>query len=492
MPESVRPKVAMIGMDAADLQFMQRHLHALPHLSRVLAQGSLHHLASTAGALTGSVWPTFSSGTLPGDHGIYHHLQWDAGAMRLRRVTADWLYYEPFWYGLERRGLRVATVDVPVTFPSRLNRGLEIINWGSHDELGSFGTQPRELAREIGRRFGSHPMGPEIPVRKTPGQLERIRRNLLAGARSKAELLRWVLAQADWDFFLGVFGETHRGGHLLWPATDDEASHQPLLDVYRAVDQGLGAVIDALPADVATVVVFALHGMGRNNSQEYFMPRLMDRVNAGFLPSGAEPEVGNPSGKQRGVIRLLRERVPARLQNAVARAVPVAVRDEVMNRQISAGHDWSRTPGISLLADLNGYVRCNLRGRERNGMLDPGSRQAEAYLAWISTCLKGLRTGKAGSPVVQDVLLAREHFPGKRTDHLPDAIVTWTGIEPASRIRSDVLGEVAADLATGRGGNHRPDGFCVVIERGKDTGSRSPAPRHIAEFARFACARLPQ
>ncbi len=482
----------MIGIDAAELDFIQRHLPALPHLRRVLALGPLHRLASTAGALTGSVWPTFSSGTLPGEHGIYHHLQWDAEAMRIRRVTADWLDFEPFWHGLERRGLKVAAADVPMTFPSRLNRGVEIINWGSHDELGSFRVQPRPLAREIRRRFGRHPMGPEIPVRKTPGQLERIRRNLVAGARLKSELLRWVLGQADWDFFLGVFGETHRGGHIFWPPVDDEASHQPLLDVYRAVDQGLGAVLDALPVDVATVVIFALHGMGRNSSQEYFMPRLMDRINARFLPGSAVPGVGNASRKQRGVIRLLREHVPARLQNAVARAVPVAVRDEVVNRQISAGHDWSRTPGISLLADLNGYVRCNLRGRERNGMLDPGSPRAEAYLAWISGCLKGLRTGKEGIPLVQDVLLAREHFPGRRTDHLPDAIVTWTGIEPASRLRSNELGEVSADLATGRGGNHRPDGFCVVIERGQGGEARGPAPGHIADLARFVSTRLPQ
>ena len=37
----------------------------------------------------------------------------------------------------------------------------------------------------------------------------------------------------------------------------------------------------------------------------------------------------------------------------VLRAVPIAVRDLVVNRQISAGHDWGRTQGIALLADLN-------------------------------------------------------------------------------------------------------------------------------------------
>jgi predicted AlkP superfamily phosphohydrolase/phosphomutase len=257
------------------------------------------------------------------------------------------------------------------------------------------------------------------------------------------------------------------------------------------VDEGVGALLEALPADVTTVVVFALHGMGPNSSQEYFMPQLIDRLNARFFAGPAATKAGDRASQQRGLIRLLRERVPARLQNAVARAVPVAVRDAVLNRQISGGHDWYRTPGISLLADLNGYVRCMLRGRERDGMLVQDSPEAEAYLAWIRSALKELRTGH-DTALVEDVLLARERFPGKRVDHLPDAIVTWTGVEPTFRIRSEALGVVTAELATGRGGNHRPDGFCVVIERGQSGESTVPPPQHIADLRRFVFAKLEQ
>ena len=358
------------------------------------------------------------------------------------------------------------------------------MNWGSHDQIGGFHAHPADLGRELRRRFGSHPMGPEIPVRKTLAQIERIRKNLVAGARRKSELLRFVLAQAEWDFFLGIFGETHRGGHLLWPAADDDASHQPLLDVYRAVDHGVGALLDALADEFGTVVVFALHGMGSNTSQEYFMPRLMDRINARF---GSESKVSGTDGgspAQRGVIRLLRERVPAGLQNAIAQAVPVSVRDEVLNRQIAGGHDWSRTPAFALLADLNGYVRCNLRGRERKGMLEPGAERTESYLAWMSTCLKDLRTDKGGESLVQDVLLTRACFPGMRTGYLPDAIVTWSGIEPASRVRSNALGEIGAELATGRGGNHTGDSFAVFAGAMAEADGLPPVS-HIRDYKQF-------
>jgi predicted AlkP superfamily phosphohydrolase/phosphomutase len=484
-------RVAMIGLDAAELSFIRRHLAELPRLEEALTRGRLHRLRTTAIDLPGSVWPTFYTGKLPGEHGIYHHLQWDPQTMRIRRVAADWLYAEPFWYELERRGRRVAAIDVPMTFPSRLERGTEIINWGSHDELGPFRTRPASLRSEIIRRFGRHPMGSEIPVRKTAAQLEEIRRNLVAGAARKAEVTTWVLEREPWDFFLAVFGETHRGGHLLWPESEAEGE-DALLDVYRAVDRAVGVVLDAMRGRFDTVVLFALHGMGRNTSQEHFMPRIMDRANARFHPRPGTADVpGAPvhAGGQRSLVRVLRERVPAGLQNAIARAVPVAVRDAVVSRQVSAGHDWARTPGLALLADLNGYLRWNLRGREARGILEPDGPEHRRYVERLVGALEGLRmAGEAA--LVRDVRCSKDDYPGPRSAHLPDAIVRWAGAAPVSKVRSAALGELVAEPGTGRGGNHRFEGFCVIIdERGTRTAP-GDGPAHIADLAGTAAGLL--
>lgn len=482
----------MIGMDAAELSFIQQHLLSLPTLRRVLEAGTLYRLESTAGVFPGSVWPTFYSGMPPGEHGVYHHLQWDSDAMQLRRVTEDWLYVEPFWYELERHGFHVAAIDVPMSFPSRLVRGAEIINWGSHDELGPFGAHPGQLAAKIRLKFGRHPMGSEIPVRKRSGQLEKIRQKLVAGAMAKSALSRWILAQAEWDFYLTVFGETHRGGHLLWPegGMDCSTPSDGLLEVYQAVDRGIGKLLEALSDDETTLIVFALHGMGRNDSQEHFMPRVMDRVNARFLGDRDGKGDRRPRGGQRGAMRLLREHLPAGLQNAVARAVPVALRDMVVSRQISEGHDWGRTPGIALLADLNGYLRWNLQGRERRGMLEGDGEAVERYIAWVRQCLMGLRAPEVGAALVRDVLLSRDHFPGSRLELLPDAVVTWSGLPPISQVHSDEIGSLAAEPSTGRAGNHRPDGFCVIVEGARQREWRIPPPSHISELGTFVCALL--
>jgi predicted AlkP superfamily phosphohydrolase/phosphomutase len=474
------PRLALIGLDACDLELVLAHRARLPHLDALLGAGALHRLETPSRLLTGSVWPTFYTGTTPGEHGIYHHLQWDAAEMRLRRVTGDWLPCVPFWHELARSGVRVCVLDVPMTFPSHLEPGVEVINWGSHDQLGPFHANRPELARELRGRFGRHPMGAEIPVDKTRAQLEAIRRRLVAGARRKGELIRWLAAQVPWDLLLAVFGECHRGGHLLYPevAADSAIPAEALLDVYRAVDDAIGSLRSALDPSVA-IALFALHGMRENTSQEHFMPAIAERVNARFERPAAEV---SPGEQPAGLVRRLRRSVPARLQNAIAQAVPVRVRDWVVARATTGGLDWSRTPGFALLADDNGYLRFNLAGREAAGRLAPGSAEQERYARLLEASLRELRVVPGERPLVRDVLAPAEVFPGARARHLPDRVVSWADAEPARQVQSERLGSISARLDTGRAGNHRHQGFLLLDAAAARRAGATPL-RHVLDLA---------
>ena len=95
----------MIAVDASELSFIRAKRHKLPTFRRLLDEGTLLKLQSSAEYVTGSVWPTMYTGKSPGEHGITQHIQWDPIAMRMRRLTSDWIYNEPFWYDLSRAGL---------------------------------------------------------------------------------------------------------------------------------------------------------------------------------------------------------------------------------------------------------------------------------------------------------------------------------------------------------------------------------------------------
>lgn len=482
---SYHPRVLMVAVDAAEISFIRSSLGSLPTFRRLIEGGAFFPLRSTAEHISASVWPTMYTGTMPGEHGISQHIQWDPDRMAMRRITAEWLYREPFWDALARQGLGVTVLDVPFLFESRQPGVVAVVNWGSHDLVGPFVADPPGLAREIRRRFGRHPMGYEIPVNKDSGQLDGMRRELVAGAGRKAELARWLRETSDWDLFLVVLGECHRGGHILWDDSDAERSHVPpgaLLEVYHAVDAAVGRILEGVDLETTTAIVFALHGMGRNMSQEHFVRRAMDRINAAFWNGGAPRSDDAP--RQGGIMRTLREAIPARVQHAVARGVPVQVRDWVVERETTGGLDWSQTPGFALRSDLYSFVRLNLVGRERDGLLEVGSEPHRRYVEWLDRAFGSLRLAGTDTPVVADIVAAQELFPGARREILPDFILRWADHPPASRATSELIGELVVEPDRGRTGEHRPGGFALVVGRGVRTETLPPLA-HNRHFPRL-------
>jgi predicted AlkP superfamily phosphohydrolase/phosphomutase len=482
-------KLLMIGIDAGDIEFIRSSLADLPTFRHVLGEGVYFPLDSTVEYLSASVWPTFYTGLMPGDHGICQHIQWDPDSMRMRRLSDDWFYCEPFWYDLERSGLKICAVDVPFTYPSRLRRGVEIINWGSHDLMGPYEGTPSQLGRQVLGRFGKHPMGYEIPVNKAAKEIEVLHRQLLKGAQLKGKLLNWLVHNVEWDFFIGVFGECHRGGHILWPDADDPDPTVPegaLLDVYREVDENLGLILDSIDARQTMVLVFSLHGMRSNFSQEHFARRIMDRINARFMAeTGGEhvPFAASPR-PQSGLIRKLRESLPPRLQYAVARSVPVRVRDWVVGREVTGGVHWPDTRGIALRSDVHTFVRFNIAGRERDGILVADSEEHRNYQNWVVESFLGLKERGTGARIVKDVLAAHELLPGARQELLPDLIIRWVHRRRATEIYSDRLGMLTAEPETGRTGEHRTNGFAVILDQQPST-DRFPPLRHNSHFPEF-------
>jgi predicted AlkP superfamily phosphohydrolase/phosphomutase len=483
------PKLVMIGVDAAEFGFIKTHLEKLPTFGRVLGSGVLRKLTSTCRMLNGSVWPSFYTASNPQDHGIYHHLQWDPQLMRMRRVTPEWLPAEPFYANLEHKGLAVSALDVPVSMRTHLDQGLEVINYGVHDRFTKTDANHRDLARDLYRRFGAHPMGCEIPVIKSERELHSIRDELLAGAKLKGEVSRWLLGARQSDFFITVFGECHRAGHSLWPeGLPSQALPPPdaALDVYRKVDEAIGVILDAIDLSQTTVMLFAVHGMGVNDSKNYFLQQIMDRVNVGF--AAREPAVfGSMRPKQRGLIRSLLEVVPASIQDFVASHMPDVVKDAVVDRSFTAGHDWAHTPAVGLRSDWSGYVRFNVRGREREGMLDDAMRTR--YEDWMRQCFMSLRDADTDEKIVDEIHFTNHESSGARSSLLPDAIVTWTPVKPPSRLVSPLTGPMEDELTDGRRGNHRADGFLITMGPGFDHGTVSQS-LHITEVASMVYDQL--
>ena len=312
-------------------------------------------------------------------------------------------------------------------------------------------------------------------------------------ARSKARLCDCLLASHPWDVFICVFGECHRGEHLLWPRAQTHLSAPPpraLLEVHQAVDAAIGQILATVSLANTSALLLSPNGMREDFSQNHFMQPIMDRVNRQFLEREGILSTAVPPRQQRSVVRALRERIPHRMQQTLGQLAPIAVRDLIVNRTFTAGHDWPSTPGLALRADTHSYIRFNICGRERDGMLPAGSDRLSRYADWVQHCFRSLRIPGTNERPVREISLTSTVFPGIRAHFLPDMVVTWSNAQPVSRICSDTLGEIDAPPNNGRAGNHTAEGFCVVSGSGSLDVTIAP-PGDLVDLAPMIVRQFP-
>jgi predicted AlkP superfamily phosphohydrolase/phosphomutase len=487
MVNTEQAKVLAICIDSMSLDYIRPHLDRLPAFRRLIETGAYSDLATSADPLTASIWASFATGDNPGVHGHYYPFQWDPDAMCFDRVArrAWWkrLGYEPFWHDLARKGVAAVAFDPGTTHAGEAPL-TEIVNW-AYQSTGAASASDPALLAEIRRRFGRRPIGKEVPVPKTLAHSRRMRDDLIASIEAKAAATLWLMERkADWRFFLVGFYEVHRAGHNLLVVDGDygsEADPDALLAVYEAQDRALARLMEKAEGAGVTIILFSLHGMVPNWSQEHFADRIMARLNDAWAVSRGDTPAPE---KAPNLMSRLRAAIPHRVQFTLAYLLGEHVQDWVVNRSIIGGVDWKRTPAFRLASGGEGYIRLNIKGRERDGCLEPG--EVADYVAWLKARLSEIKVAApaAGAPLVREVREVKSVFDGPRADFLPDLVIAYAPAEPATAIESPAIGRLEAHLGTGRGGNHAPHAFMIVAGPGRNAPARA-AVKDIRDMRAF-------
>ena len=249
----------------------------------------------------------------------------------------------------------------------------------------------RELARAIGPFYTQGIAEDTAALRRGVFQLPEY----LAQSRQVTEEQRALLRYAVEHFQGGLLFQhllaIDQNSHVLW------SRHEPeLLETYRRIDEAIGWVRNRAPD--AGMIVLSDHGFARFD-RAFNLNTWLYRE--GFLslddPSNTGPD------------------------------------------ELFAHVDWSKTQAYAL--GLNGLY-LNLRGRERQGIVEPGE-PAVRLLRVIARRLLEFRDPGQARQVVSDMYSPRELFHGGALGLAPDLIV---GYSPDYRCSwGSALGAVAAE-----------------------------------------------
>jgi predicted AlkP superfamily phosphohydrolase/phosphomutase len=482
--------LVLLQLDAMSLAVLERVMGereagALADLRR---RGQFHRLETPATYIPGAAAQTLHTGTGPGEHGVYYPFLWAPWEQRVR-FKDRFPGLETVWDRLAAAGRRSLIID---PYDARAPRSVEGIcvsgcQLTNRVALARW-SRPRSARRRLERRFGRAPLADEVFGRPSPGGLARFRQRLLEAADRVASVATELLARERFDLAWINFAGPHLAGHQFWDvrglvdSADDRRLLEGTLDeVYASVDPSVGRILDALPRD-ADVIVLSPLGMGPDHDRTEMLPGML----AAALAGGDRA----PSSRPNEALWRLRAAVPTSIRAAAARALPDPVGLELTARLALLRTDWSRTPAFALPSDQVGYVRLNVRGRERDGIVDPA--HTDELLAEIGD---GLRTFSYpdGAPAVAGVDRVRDVVgAGTRSDLLPDLVVWWSD-RPAERtagFTSPRFGDVAAlGGGTGRSGNHTDEAWALVVPGASQPREPARAPR-VADLPVTACSLL--
>jgi predicted AlkP superfamily phosphohydrolase/phosphomutase len=487
--------LVVVQLDAVSVPLVEQLLGEgrLPALAELRARGSWVELETPATHFPAGTYATLYSGLDVGDHGMYYAFQWRPDEQRLR-WRESFPNPEQVWERVARAGRRVLVLDpyeapVPRTQAGILLSGWQFVNVMSLHRWSN----PSSAYRELVRTFGRSRRLEEVFGRPTPGSLLALHQLLVGSIDRLVEAAVHLLARERFDLVWLNFLAGHLGGHMLWnlgqleheqldPRTR-QTLERGLPDLYERMDHALGRIVAALP-DEADLLVTSPMGMGDNMSRVDLLPGMLEAV---LSTKGSAPTEQVESRTER-FLWWLRASVPAPLRARVAGALHGPLTRQVTMRLSSLGVDWTRTPAFLLPSDHFGQVRLNVKGRERDGIVDPG--EVDGLVREIREGLLSFRDPD-GEAAVAAVDRTAEVLDGRRVSLLPDLVVRWSERPSAgvTHVTSTRHGAVRRfGTGSGRSGAHLPQAWALVVP-GSSTEARSPQP-NVRDVAATVCSVL--
>lgn len=449
----------------------------LPVLASIVERGCMSPLSTVANLSSGSIWPTFSTGTLPLKNGqFFTHMQLDDGSYRINKKYADDVDVPPFWDALGKAGRRVFTFDIAQTRPIRNFNGVNLCAWGSEYPAWPRSSWPKPLMKEVVRNYGGHPLVNDyrLSIRpRTESEISAFYDKLCTGLERKGSIASDVLARERWDLAVIVFPEVHWAMHAMWQTIDkdhpdhDAALQLPVenvfLDLFRKLDKWLGRFMDLMP-DV-NAIVFSGSGTGPNYSGWHLLPEFLTRIGMGVQGERSQSSTISSFLPMRAwgsyKIRKIEDLLSVRVIKTLKALIPAPLWDRATRRLLYAGNEWARSKAFCLPNDYSGAIRVNLKGREPSGIVAPGGEFA-SVCGEIEDELMLLKNPATGKPAVAEVFSPEARYGHENTRGFPDLVVVWANDAPITELTSDRIGTISGEFPERRSGAHRDDSFLAM------------------------------
>jgi predicted AlkP superfamily phosphohydrolase/phosphomutase len=494
-------RVLAIGLDGLEVTLAERLMAAgdMPALAELRNRAARFRLDHGSAQRTGLAWEHVASGLSPEAAGRWAAVEFDASTYRTWQEGARFV---PWWAAIDRR---VVVFDTPYVDLRRARNTRGIVAWGAHDPGTVMASRPRNVQTDFLERFGDYPSewtyGTPWP---SPARTRQMGEALTKALDTRALAARWLATErlADWDLFFAVAGEVHGAVEGLWHGVDPShplhkhpsglEAARGALEVHRALDRMVGQLLRC--AGDAAVVAFTMGGMGPNHSDAQSMvllpellyrhafgrpllavpaewtgspgdvPLLAEHDSWGSWSKTAVPVATRTPGwlhaarapsfmRKRPLLRAPLKRLRAAVTAWRLAAAPTTTGNLGWQPAQRYADHWPRMTAFALPSFYDGRIRINLKGRERDGIVEPS--QYEQTCRAIETVLHECRNTLTGEPAVETIERAPTRDPLALGSSASDILVIWRGVATAlEHPRLGLIGPVPLRRTGGHTGRY--------------------------------------
>ena len=474
-------KLLIIGLDGATLDLIHPWAAEgkLPTLAGLMQSGVTGPLESTLPPVTSPAWPTFMTGKNPGKHGVFDFIRPNAGTFEM--VNASQIDGRLLWEILSDAGYSVGVLNVPITYPPRAVNGYLVPGLLAPDQ--GLTTYPTDLLTPYRAELGRYRITPDVQF--NPAHVDEFIADLHDLIDTQLRYALRLMQDQPTDVLMMHFLASDNASHALWrymdpthPRYDAALADEygdALLKVYQHLDTAIQH-LTSTPASRAVqplnTMVMSDHGFGPlhrtvnlnmlllEKGLMHLKPRMFTRLRYALFKRGLTPK---------SVYRLLEK---MGLQNITAK-VSRQARNQAVGKFLSFEDvDWSRTFCYSM--GHVGQVYLNLKGREPEGIVEPGDYAATRQT--VIDALMTLRNPDTGQPMVDRIIPREEAASGPYLDRAPDLHLILDGYRAIAFPLFATDGQIVTQQIRGDSGCHRLHGAFVAsgpaFARGTIEGAR--------------------
>ena len=469
-------KVLVLGLDGVTWDILDPLISEghLPNLARLRETGASGSLDSVFPPLSPVAWTGVMTGKNSGKHGVFEFLEYGRDPLNVRVNSSRSIKADLLWEIASRYGFKTVAGGVPMSYPPRPAHnfpGLYLGDFLSPEQAPDFTSDPALFA-ELEQVVG--PYRPWSTVIHDGGNELAVIDDLTQFLDQHLKTVEFLMRRCEWDLLIFDLMATDRFCHELWHVWDlthraargreaELAALRPrLIEFWKTLDRGVGAIHAMLPADAA-LLLMSDHGFGPIEWYVNFNVWLLEhkfialedsfyvKQKHWFYRRGMTPEFVYNAMSRLGLGSHRVSRFRGKQSSGLDR-----LSESIF---LSRRHiDWSRTRAYS--QGNFGQIFLNLKGRQVRGCVEKAD--AKALRRDLIAGLREILHPATGQPLVEHVYESEELYQGPHAHLAPDLTVVLSDWRYRTIGLHDFTTHKVVSPAFGPTGDHRMEGILIA------------------------------